>query len=222
MNIWEARKIRLVMELRTLGISNAAVLGAIERVPRETFIPVQFQDKAYENVALPIGHGQTISQPLIVALMTQALQVDKQHKVLEIGTGSGYQTAILARLVRRVYTIERIPEFLKPAEDILTQLRIRNYTAKVGDGTKGWAEQAPFARIIVTAAAAGETPPAALLNQLDNSGIMVCPVSRGREQILIKITRLMDQFFYEDICPVRFVPLLPDEEPTIELQRKTA
>lgn len=223
MSIWEARKIRLVMELRQQGIMDTAVLGAIERVPRESFIPAQFQDKSYDNVALPIGNGQTISQPYIVALMTEALCLDKSHKVLEVGTGSGYQTAILAKLCRRVYTIERIPELLTSAEPLLHKLRVRNYTAQVGDGTKGWPAQAPFARIIVTAAAASPTPPAALVGQLDNGGIMICPVTRDdRSQWLIKVTRILDQAFYEDLCPVRFVPLLPDAEAAETLPRRAA
>ena len=213
MSIWEARKIRLIMELRQQGITDTAVLSAIERTPREAFIPVQFQDKTYDNVALPIGNGQTISQPYIVALMTEALCLDKSHKVLEIGTGSGYQTAILARLCRRVYTIERIPELLTGAEALLGKLRVRNYTAAAGDGTKGWPAQSPFARIIITAAAAAPMPPSALVDQLDNGGIMICPVTReDRSQWLIKITRIMGQVYYEDLCPVRFVPLLPDVE----------
>ncbi len=222
MSVWEARKIRLVMELRQQGIADTAVLGAIERTPREAFVPAQFHDKAYDNIALPIGNGQTISQPYIVALMTQALCVDRSHKVLEIGTGSGYQTAILARLCRRIYTIERIPELLRGAEDLLHKLRIRNYTAAAADGTRGWVAQAPFARIIVTAAAAAPLPPAELVNQLDNGGIMVCPVTReDRTQHLIKITRILDQFYYEDLCPVRFVPLLPDVEAAMNIIPET-
>jgi protein-L-isoaspartate(D-aspartate) O-methyltransferase len=219
MSVWEARKIRLIMELRQQGINDTQVLGAIERVPREAFIPEQFQDKSYDNIALPIGNGQTISQPYIVALMTQALHLDKSHKVLEIGTGSGYQTAILAKLCRRVYSIERIPELLIGAETLLQKLRVRNYTAQAGDGTKGWKAQAPFARIIVTAAAAAPLPPKALVDQLDNGGIMICPITReDRTQHLIKITRIMDQIFTEDLTPVRFVPLLPDVESASNIQ----
>ncbi len=214
MSIWDAQKIRLIMDLRQQGIIDTSVLGAIERVPREAFVPAQFQDKSYENVALPIGNGQTISQPYIVALMTQALCLDKSHKVLEIGTGSGYQTAILAKLCRRVYTIERIPELLVGAEVLFQKLRIRNYTAAATDGTKGWPAQAPFARIIVTAAAANEVPPQTLMEQLDDGGIMICPVTKpDKTQWLIKIMRVLGQFYTEDLCPVRFVPLLPDAEP---------
>ena len=219
MSLWEARKVRLIMELRAQGITCTDVLGAIERVPRDAFVPTQFQEKSYDNIALPIGNGQTISQPYIVALMTQALCLNRSHKVLEIGTGSGYQTAILAKLCRRVYSIERIPELLVGAEALLQKLRVRNYTAQSGDGTKGWKAQAPFARIIVTAAAATAMPPAALVDQLDNGGIMVCPVTRpDRNQYLIKVMRIMDQIFYEDLCPVRFVPLLPDVEAATAIQ----
>jgi protein-L-isoaspartate(D-aspartate) O-methyltransferase len=223
MSIWEARKVRLIMELRTQGIVDTGVLGALERVPREAFVPAQFQDKSYENVALPIGNGQTISQPYIVALMTEALCLNKSHKVLEIGTGSGYQTAILARLCRRVYSIERIPELLAGAEALLQKLHVRNYTAAAGDGTKGWPAQAPFARIIVTAAAASPLPPETLMQQLDNGGMMICPVTReDRSQWLIKITRILDQFYTEDLCPVRFVPLLPDAEAIEAAPRRRA
>ena len=149
----EARKIRLVMELRRQGVTDKAVLSAIERVPRELFVPATFHDQAYENTALPIGHGQTISQPAVVAYMTQALELGPRMKVLEVGTGCGYQAAVLARLCRRVYTVERHRELRREAEARFAELRIRNITSRWGDGTKGWTEQAPFDRIIVTAGA---------------------------------------------------------------------
>ena len=133
----DTRKIRLIMELRNGGVTDRAVLSAIETVPREIFVPPVFRDRAYENSALPIGGGQTISQPLIVGLMTQALELTKRMKVLEVGTGSGYQTAILAKVSRRVYTIERIRELLVGAEEKLAQLSLRNVTTKAGDGSKG-------------------------------------------------------------------------------------
>ena len=160
-----ARKIRLIMKLRRCGITDTAVLSAIERVPREVFIPPMFHDQAYEDTALPIGCHQTISQPLVVASMTQELKVNDRHKVLEIGTGSGYQAAILAKLCRRVYSIERHKPLLMMAEQRFNELRVRNLTCKAADGMKGWIEQAPFDRIIVTAAASLE-PPQALLDQL--------------------------------------------------------
>jgi protein-L-isoaspartate(D-aspartate) O-methyltransferase len=207
----EAEKARLVMELRRGGVSDKAVLAAIETVPRDAFVPEMFKPRAWENVPLPIAAGQTISQPLIVALMTQALALGKQMKVLEIGTGSGYQTAILARLCRRVYSIERIPELLAGAETLLARLRIRNVTTRLGDGSKGWPEQAPFDRIIVTAAAA--KVPEALLNQLAIGGVMVCPVGgEGDDQVLVRVRRDEAGFAHEFLTGVRFVPLVEGEE----------
>ena len=206
----EPRQIRLLMELRTLGVGDAKVLAAIERVPREAFVPQQFLDQAYENTALPIGEGQTISQPIVVALMTQALDLDKRMKVLEVGTGSGYQTAVLSRLARRVYTIERHANLLIQAEKLLHQLRISNYTAKAGDGSKGWPEQAPFPRILVTAAAT--KLPEALIEQLEVGGKMVIPVGeRSSDQSVVRVTRTETSYTTENLFPVRFVPLVRDE-----------
>jgi protein-L-isoaspartate(D-aspartate) O-methyltransferase len=206
----EPRQIRLLMELRTLGVGDAKVLAAIERVPREAFVPQQFLDQAYENTALPIGEGQTISQPLVVALMTQALDLDKRMKVLEVGTGSGYQCAVLARLARRVYTVERHANLLALAEKRLHQLRISNYTARAGDGHKGWPEQAPFPRILVTAAAA--KMPETLIEQLEIGGKMVIPVGeRPSDQSVVRVTRTDGGYTTETLFPVRFVPLVRDE-----------
>ena len=202
----EARKIRLLMELRRLGITDTRVLAAVERVPREDFVLPNFLDQAYENIALPIEQGQTISQPYVVAFMSQALEVGPRHKVLEIGTGSGYQTAILARLCRRVYTIERYPSLLKQAEERLHRMKITNYTARGGDGYKGWPEQAPFDRIIVTAAA--PEVPESLKEQVALGGIMIIPVG-GAEQDIVKLTRTETGFAEEALLPVRFVPLVP-------------
>ncbi len=205
-----ARKIRLIMKLRKAGITDTAVLGAIERVPREAFIPPIFHDQAYEDIALPIDCGQTISQPLVVASMTQALKVNDRHKVLEIGTGSGYQAAILSKLCRRVYSIERHRPLLQTAEKRLTDLRVRNITCKAADGMKGWIEQAPFDRVIVTAAAALE-PPEPLLEQLSVGGILIIPMGRDKSnQFIYRITRQEDGYACEQLMPVRFVPLLPD------------
>jgi protein-L-isoaspartate(D-aspartate) O-methyltransferase len=199
--------LRLLMELRGLGVSDARVLGALERVPREIFVPGAFKDQAYENVALPIGHGQTISQPLVVALMTEALEVGERHKVLEIGTGSGYQTAILARLCRRVFTIERHRALLKEAEKRFAELRLHNVTSRFGDGTKGWPEQAPFDRIIVTAAA--PELPGKLLGSLVEGGVLVAPVGEERrDQRLVRIRRKDGASITEELGPVRFVPLV--------------
>ena len=202
-----ARKIRLIMRLRRAGISDTNVLSAIERIPREAFVPDSFLDQAYEDRTLPIGHGQTLSQPRVVALMTQALEIDRRIKVLEIGTGSGYQAAVLSRLCRRLYTIERHRELQRAAERRFQELRLHNITARLGDGAKGWPEQAPFARIIVTAAASGI--PESLVDQLAPGGIMVVPVGRpGADQTLLRVTRNEDGFHEEVLGGVRFVPLL--------------
>lgn len=206
----EARKIRLVMSLRRSGVTDAKVLGAIERVPRELFVPDAFQDQAWEDTALPIDLGQTISQPLVVALMTQALELNDRVKVLEIGTGSGYQAAVLARLVRRVYTVERLKPLLQEAEKRFHALRLHNITTRHGDGTRGWKEQAPFPRIIVTAAA-GPEPPKDLTDQLAVGGVMVIPLGGDYgEQRIVRIRRSETGLHREDLWPVRFVPLLPD------------
>jgi protein-L-isoaspartate(D-aspartate) O-methyltransferase len=198
------------MKLRRCGIVDSSVLGAIERIPREVFIPHYFHDQAYEDTALPIGRGQTISQPLVVASMTQELKLNDRHKVLEIGTGSGYQAAILAKLCRRVYSIERHRPLLATAEQRINELKIRNITCKAGDGMKGWIEQAPFDRIIVTAAA-GDEAPKALLDQLSIGGIMIIPMGRDKaSQFIYRITRTVDGYEQERLMPVRFVPLLPN------------
>ncbi len=204
----EARKIRLIMQLRQAGISDTAVLSALERVPREHFVPAAFQDQAYENRTLPIGRGQTLSQPEVVATMTQALLCGPRMKVLEIGTGSGYQTAVLSRLCRRVYTIERHRTLLRAAEERLLALRLHNITAHYGDGWQGWPAQAPFQRVIVTAAAA--EVPGALVDQLGAEGVMVIPVGRdGREQDLLRFRRDDRGILSEErLCGVRFVPLI--------------
>jgi len=202
-----ARKIRLLMELRREGISDTRVLSAIEQVPREKFVPETFQDRAYDNSALPIGHGQTVSQPLIVALMTQALEVGPRMRVLEIGTGSGYQTAVLCHLCRRVYTIELHRPLQAEAEKRLAELRLSNYTAIAGDGAKGWPDQAPFERIIVTAAP--KKVPSMLLDQLAEDGIMVIPVGAELEdQWLEVIKKQGGKFTSARLAPVRFVPLV--------------
>lgn len=145
-------KIRLVMELRRSGVTDTRVLSAIERTPREAFCPPQFLDRAYEDTALPIAHGQTLSAPTVVGLMTQAIEVGARHKVLEVGTGSGYQASVLSHLCRRLYTIERHRPLLADAEARFRDLRINNIVSLHGDGWAGWPAQAPFDRIIVTAA----------------------------------------------------------------------
>jgi protein-L-isoaspartate(D-aspartate) O-methyltransferase len=211
-----ARKIRLIMGLRRAGVTDSNVLNALERIPREAFVLPHFHDQAYEDQALPIAQGQTISQPQIVAMMTEALRVTKSHKVLEIGTGSGYQTAVLSKLARRVYTIERWKTLLDEAEGRFKHLRIHNVTSKCADGSKGWKEQAPFDRIIVTAAAA--EMPQTLADQLAVDGIMVLPLGAERgEQVLERVTKLADGSLKREVlADVRFVPLvsgaLPEEE----------
>ena len=201
------------MELRKHGITQPDVLGAIERVPREAFVPDTFRDQAYENIAIPIGRGQTISQPAVVAFMTRALEVGPRMKVLEIGTGSGYQAAVLSKLCRRLYSIERHKDLLAAAEDKFRRLRMNNITAKVGDGTMGWTEQAPFERIIVTAAATREVPKS-LLEQLAPGGIMIAPMgATARDQHLYKIQQdAVGEIETKKLWPVRFVPLIGDEE----------
>lgn len=205
--ILEARRIRLIMELRRRGVTDKAVLSAIERVPREVFVPSTFYDQAYENTALPIGHGQTISQPAVVALMTQALEVGPRMKVLEVGTGCGYQAAVLARLCRRVYTVERHRDLLRDAEGRFAALRIRNITGRWGDGVRGWPEQAPFDRIMVTAAA--PRVPDDLFAQLAPGGILIAPVGRtAQDQAVVRYRCTADGWHSETLWPVRFVPLV--------------
>ncbi|HTO85399.1 MAG TPA: protein-L-isoaspartate(D-aspartate) O-methyltransferase [Methylomirabilota bacterium] len=207
-----AQKIRLVMMLRQSGITDTAVLAAIERIPREAFVPATFVDQAYENRTLPIGRGQTLSQPEVVALMTQALELKPRHKVLEIGTGSGYQTAVLSRLARRIYTIERHKPLLKEAEARLVALRRHNIVTRHGDGSRGWKEQAPFDRIIVTAAAS--EVPTALVEQLAVGGVLVTPIGPERDdQELYRIVRTESGFEPTRLCTVRFVPLVAGAPP---------
>ena len=198
---------RLILGLRSAGVIDAKVLNALQQTPRDLFVPELFRERAWEDSALPIACGQTISQPYIVGLMTQALSLEARHRVLEIGTGSGYQTAVLSRLVRYVYTIERYRSLLGEAEARLKTLDIQNVITRFGDGREGWPEQAPFDRIIVTAAAPEE--PAALLKQLKPNGILVAPVGRGAVQSLRRYVGDREGAFRpEELCEVRFVPLL--------------
>jgi protein-L-isoaspartate(D-aspartate) O-methyltransferase len=206
----DTRLIQLVMALRSAGISDKRVLAAIERTPRHLFVPEGFSDQAYENRALPIDCGQTISQPFVVAAMTAALEVDDRCKVLEIGTGSGYQAAVLARLARRVYTIERYRTLAGEAGARFAALRLTNIVQRTGDGTKGWPEQAPFDRIMVTAGASER--PDGLLDQLKSGGICVAPVQNGAVQTLMRYRRGEDGAITERaLFDVRFVPLVPGE-----------
>ncbi|MGP1275142.1 MAG: protein-L-isoaspartate(D-aspartate) O-methyltransferase [Caulobacterales bacterium] len=203
---FDTRVIELVMALRNAGVRDKQVLAAMERTPRGVFVPESFADQAYENRPLPIDCGQTISQPLIVALMTQALEVTDRCKVLEIGTGSGYQAAVLSRLCRRVYTIERYRTLSQEAVRRFEALRLTNIVTRIGDGTKGWPEQAPFDRIIVTAAAPQR--PDGLLAQLREGGVCIAPVQNGPVQTLVRYRVQPDGIFEEPLLDVRFVPLV--------------
>lgn len=203
----EAEKINLIMGLRRRGISSQAVLEAVEKVPRHLFVPEPYVLQAYDDNALPIECGQTISQPLVVATMTQALNVNENCKVLEIGTGSGYQASVLAHLARHVYTVERYRTLHGQAEALFEQLKLTNITAMVGDGSLGWPEHAPFDRIIVTAA----TPeiPEKLLDQLKIGGIMILPLgNESGVQQLVTLIREEGGIERKTLMDVRFVPLV--------------
>lgn len=203
-----ANRARLVLLLRSHGITDTRVLSAMERVPREEFAPAMFRDQAYEDTALPIGLGQTLSQPYVVARMVGALEVGDRMKVLDIGTGSGYHAAVLSHLCRRVYTIERHRSLLADAERRFSALDLHNVTTRAGDGIKGWPEQAPFDRISV--AAASFEPPDEMLEQLAVGGVMVIPVGgRDEAQKLLRILRTETGFESEELMDVRFVPLVP-------------
>ena len=203
----DARLASLIMALRAQGVTDAKVLQAIETTPRELFTPDLFKERALEDSALPIACGQTISQPFIVGLMTQALKVEPRARVLEIGTGSGYQTTILSKLARLVYTVERYRTLMKEAEARFQALGLTNVITRFGDGGEGWAAQAPFDRIMVTAAAPGE--PKALLTQLKPTGVLVAPVGRGPVQSLLRyVGDGKGGFEVETLADVRFVPLL--------------
>ena len=200
-------KFDLLLDLKQQGISDINVLNIIEDIDRSLFIDTNLKEKSNLNVALPIDCGQTISQPLIVAHMTQTLDINKKMRVLEIGTGSGYQSIVLSKLSRFVYTIERHNILLKKAKNLLQSLEINNVFFKHADGGLGWSEQAPFDRIIVTASA--PEIPTKLLSQLVDNGIMVIPVGEDNDnQVLKKIIKKGDSFIVKNIMNVRFVPLL--------------
>ena len=203
----DTRIARLVLALRTQGVTDPAVLAAMERTPRDLFTPELFKERSWEDSALPIACGQTISQPFIVGLMTQALTLEPRARVLEIGTGSGYQTAVLSRLARLVYTIERYRTLKKEAEARFETLGLTNVITKFGAGGQGWPEQAPFDRILVTAAAPSE--PKLLLRQLKPAGVLVAPIGKGPVQRLMRYAGDgAGGFPAEVLCEVRFVPLL--------------
>jgi protein-L-isoaspartate(D-aspartate) O-methyltransferase len=201
------RKMRFLFALRSHGVTDTRVLTAMERIDRGAFIRGHFADRAYDDVPLPIGCGQTISQPSVVGLMTQALAVAPRDTVLEVGTGSGYQAAVLSKLCRRVYTVDRHRRLVREANALFRAMDLANITAFTADGSFGLPEQAPFDRILVTAAAAD--PPGPLLAQLKIGGIMVLPVGQSDAvQSLIKVIRAAAGFDYEELRPVRFVPLI--------------
>lgn len=206
MNLTEQR-MQFILTLRSKGVSDSAVLAAMESTPRDAFLEGIFKERAYEDRPLPIGRGQTISQPSVVALMTEALELNNRCKVLEVGTGSGYQAAILSKLVRRVYTVERHRPLARAARELFQQLDLSNITVVTGDGSLGLPEQAPFDRILLTAAA--EDPPANLLAQLKPGGIMVLPVGQtDTVQSMIKVVKTDNGLEYTELGEVRFVPLL--------------
>ncbi|HIM78165.1 MAG TPA: protein-L-isoaspartate(D-aspartate) O-methyltransferase [Rhodospirillales bacterium] len=197
----------MMQDLRQAGVADGGVLAAMEATPRELFLTDHFKAQAYEDATLPIGYQQTLSAPAVVAKMTEALEITDRMKVLEIGTGSGYQAAVLAQLCRRLYSIERHPALLQDAEDRFQELGLVNITTQAGDGSLGWPEQAPFERIMVTAAAADV--PDALLGQLAEGGIMIVPVGLDEnDQYLLKLRRGEDGIETEELGPTRFVPLI--------------
>ena len=201
------RKMQFLYALRSKGVTNTAVMTAMERIDRGDFIRGVFSERAYEDVPLPISCGQTISQPSVVGLMTQALMISPRDKVLEVGTGSGYQAAILSQLARRVYTVDRHRPLIKDASALFEALDLSNIIAFTADGSFGIPDHAPFDRIVVTAAA--EDPPGPLLAQLKIGGIMVVPVGQSDAvQSLIRVTKTETGFDYEELRSVRFVPLV--------------
>ncbi|MEQ9259845.1 MAG: protein-L-isoaspartate(D-aspartate) O-methyltransferase [Roseovarius sp.] len=201
------RKMQFLFALRSRGVTDMRVLSAMEKIDRGFFVRGHFASRAYEDMPLPIGCGQTISQPSVVGLMTQALRVSPRDKVLEVGTGSGYQAAILSQLARRVYTVDRHRRLVAEATALFRELDLTNITAVAADGSFGLPDQAPFDRILVTAAA--EDPPGPLLAQLKVGGIMVLPVGQSDAvQSLIRVTRHEGGFDYDEMLPVRFVPLV--------------
>lgn len=206
MNDFLLHKANLIMQLRSQSITDKSILSAVEKVPREKFVPESLRQHAYENASLPIAGNQTISQPYVVARMTQELAPKQSDRVLEIGTGSGYQTAILSFLARRIYTVERIRPLLVSAENQLKALKISNVLFRHADGHLGWPEAAPFEKIIVTCQI--KNIPETLKAQLKDGGILVAPVGEAGKEILLKVTRNGDQFKMEELMAVRFVPMV--------------
>jgi len=207
MDLDPEQKMQFLFTLRSKGVTDSRVLSVMERIDRGHFVSGVFSARVYEDMPLPIACGQTISQPSVVGLMTQALKVGPRDKVLEVGTGSGYQAAILSQLARRVYTVERHRLLVREATRLFQDLDLSNITPILADGSHGLPDQAPFDRIIVTAAA--EDPPGTLLSQLKPGGIMIVPVGQSDTvQSLIRVTRTETGFDYDDLRSVRFVPLV--------------
>jgi protein-L-isoaspartate(D-aspartate) O-methyltransferase len=201
-------RMEFLLSLRRRGISDAAVLRAIDAVPRENFVLAEFADAAYADQAMPIACGQTISQPYVVAYMSEQLDVKRAHRVLEVGTGSGYQAAILSQLAGQVFTVERYRTLAAGARKALAQIGADNVTVLTGDGLNGVPEHAPYDRIMVTAAA--ETMPEKLVDELAEGGVMILPLGQhDGPQRLVKLTKSKDGVTQEDLIWVRFVPLLP-------------
>ncbi len=205
----DIRMIQLLMELRRAGIGDSELLSAMETTPRDAFVPEVFRDRAYDNVSLPIEDGQTIGQPSLIATMIAALELKPGLRVLEVGTGSGYQTAILSKLSKRVYTIERSEALARRAQERLRKLLLFNVDYRIGDGRRGWPGQAPFDRIIVWGCVT-DAPPPDLVGQLHLKGQMIIPVDRnGDGQVLVRTRRAAQLGFQStDLLPVKFVPML--------------
>ena len=204
------KKARLTMSLRAQAILSSPVLSAIETIPREIFIDSALKQHAYENASLPIACGQTISQPYIVAKMTETLEITSRHTVLEIGTGSGYQAAILSLLARRVYSLERHRPLFVEARNRLADLKLTNITLRLGDGFSGWPEAAPFDKIIFTCQV--EHVPDAIIQQLKPDGILIAPIGSPGKEFLTKLTKKGDVIHSEKLISVRFVPMVPGIE----------
>ena len=203
--IQNLKRINLILKLRKLGVTNHKVLSILEKIPRENFIDKELSYKAYQNNALPIDCNQTISQPAVVAKMTELLEPKKSINVLEIGTGSGYQTAILSKLFKRIYSIERHKTLLEKAKKILNNLKINNIVFYHGDGIKGWPVNFLFERIIITAVA--KNLPTKIIKQMSNGGILILPLIHDNEQYITKITKKNNKIYFKKYWKVRFVPL---------------
>ena len=206
MMIFNQKKFQFIFNLRSSGVTNKNLLTAMENIPRDSFLSQTFQSHAFEDIAIPIDCGQTTTQPSIIGIMCQALCINRRSKVLEIGTGSGYQTAVLARLGRRVYSIERYKKLSEAAIKTIESLSIANVTILCNDGTAGLVEQAPFDRIMVSAAV--EDIPQILLDQLKPQGILVAPVGRGEKlQTIVRVDKRENSYHYTDLKRVRFLPI---------------